>query len=93
MQYSQYHIDGWLTDYECVTDIEAVNDVLVLGSLLEGYTGEAVTLNEWGNPQLKLSRRSDYRTMRWYGICPTIAGQVLFLKPNGLTLRRILKIS
>ena len=48
MQHSQYHIDGWLTDYECVTDLEAVNDVIVFSSLLEGYTGEGVTLNEWG---------------------------------------------
>ena len=53
MQHSQYHIDGWLTDYECVTDLEGVDDVIVFSSLLEGYTGEGVTLNEWWKLQLK----------------------------------------
>ena len=53
MEYSQYHIDGWLTDYECVTDLEGVDDVIVFSSLLEGYTGEGVILNEWGKLQLK----------------------------------------
>ena len=53
MQHSQYHIDGWLTDYECVTDLEGVDDVIVFSSLLEGYTGECVTPNEWGKLQLK----------------------------------------
>ena len=53
MQHSQYHIDGWLTDYECVTDLEGVDDVIVFSSLLEGYTGEGVTHNEWGKLQLK----------------------------------------
>ena len=48
MQHSQYHIDGWLTDYECVTDLEAVNDVIVFSSLLEGYTGEGVVKDQWG---------------------------------------------
>ena len=46
MQHSQYHIDGWLTDYECVTDLEGVDDVIVFSSLLEGYTGEGVTPND-----------------------------------------------
>ena len=53
MQHSRHHIDGWLTDYECLTDLEAVNDVLVFSSLLEGYTGEGVIKDEWGNLQLK----------------------------------------
>ena len=33
MQHSQYHIDGWLTDYECLTDLETINDVIVLSPL------------------------------------------------------------
>ena len=36
MTHSRYHIDGWLTDYECLTDIEGVRDVLALGRLLKG---------------------------------------------------------
>ena len=48
MQHSRHHIDGWLTDYECLTDLEAVHDVIVLGSLFQDYTGEAVTRDEWG---------------------------------------------
>ena len=67
MQHSQYHIDGWLTDYECVTDLEAVNDVIVFSSLLEGYTGEGVTPNQWGKLQLKTVEEvglSDHKMVR-----------------------------
>ena len=53
MQHSQHHIDGWLTDYECLTDLEAVNDVKVLSPLFKGYTGEGVTKDEWGMLRLK----------------------------------------
>ena len=45
MTHSRYHIDGWLTDYECLTDIEGVGvrDVLALGQLLKGYDGTKFT--------------------------------------------------
>ena len=47
--YSQYHIDGWLTDYECVASLPSVNDVLVLGDLIRGYKGNGfLTLDEAG---------------------------------------------
>ena len=39
MRYSEYHIDGWLTDYECTTDLDAINDVLALARAIKGYTG------------------------------------------------------
>ena len=68
MQHSRYHIDGWLTDYECVTDLENVNDVIVFSSLLEGYTGEGVTLNEWGELRLKTIEEfglSDHEMVRY----------------------------
>ena len=53
MQHSRYHIDGWLTDYECLTDLETINDVIVLSPLFKGYTGEGVTKDEWGALRLK----------------------------------------
>ena len=68
MEHSRHHIDGWLTDYECVTDLEAVNDVIVFSSLLEGYIGEGVTPNEWGNLQLKTVEEvglSDHEMVRY----------------------------
>ena len=30
--YSEHHIDGWLSDYECVASLDSVNDVLRLGN-------------------------------------------------------------
>ena len=47
MNYSQYHIDGWLTDYECVSDLEHVSDVLRFKQLIQGYTGAGVTKDQW----------------------------------------------
>ena len=64
MQHSQYHIDDWLTDYECLTDLEAVNDVLVLSPLFKGYTGEGVTKDEWGMRRVPVQRIAQ-RLRRW----------------------------
>ena len=68
MQYSRYHIDGWLTDYECLTDLEAVNDVIVFSSLFQDYTGEALTKDEWGKLRLKTVEEvglSDHEMVRY----------------------------
>ena len=51
--YSEHHIDGWLTDYECVADLERVNDVLVFGRLIQGYTGKGITADQSGLVRLK----------------------------------------
>ena len=67
MQHS-HHIDGWLTDYECLTDLEAVNDVKVLSPLFKGYTGEGVTKDEWGMLRLKTIEEvglSDHKMVRY----------------------------
>ena len=68
MQHSQHHIDGFLTDYECISVLEAVHDVIALGSLFQDYTGEGVTPNEWGNLQLKTVEEvglSDHKMVRY----------------------------
>ena len=68
MEHSRHHIDGWLTDYECVTDIEGVNDVIVLGSLFQDYTGESLTKDEWGKLRLKTVEEvglSDHEMVRY----------------------------
>ena len=44
--YSEHHIDGWLTDNECVASLENVFDVLRLGKLIQGYEGEGLILDE-----------------------------------------------
>ena len=44
--YSEHHIDGWLSDYECVASLDSVNDVLRLGKLIQGYEGEGLILDE-----------------------------------------------
>ena len=46
---SQYHIDGYLTDFECTADVEGVSDVQVFKRLLQGYDGPGVIGNEWGH--------------------------------------------
>ena len=53
MKYSKYHIDGWLTDYECATDLEQVNDVRIFSRLRQGYKGPGVIMNQWGNQVFK----------------------------------------
>ena len=45
---SRYHIDGYLTDFECVADLDNVSDVQVFKNLLKGYEGPGVIKNEWG---------------------------------------------
>ena len=50
MVYSKYHIDGWLTDYECVANLEGVKDVIQFKRLIRGYEGPGVVKNEWGMP-------------------------------------------
>ena len=47
MNYSKYHIDGWLTDYECVSDLDGISDVLEFKKLIQGYTGAGVTEDQW----------------------------------------------
>ena len=53
MQHSPYHIDGWLTNYECLTDLEGVNDVIALARLTQGYTGDGLTTDQWGFGRMK----------------------------------------
>ena len=70
MEHSRHHIDrlDFLTDYECVTDLENVNDVIVFSSLLQDYTGEGVTKDEWGKLQLKTVEEvglSDHEMVRY----------------------------
>ena len=50
---SEYHIDGWLTNYECVADLEGVNDVIALARLTQGYTGDGLTTDQWGWLRMK----------------------------------------
>ena len=40
-------IQGWLTNYECVTSLDGVNDVIQLAHLTQGYTGEGLVLDEF----------------------------------------------
>ena len=45
--YSEHHIANWLTDNECVASLEGVFDVLRLGTLIQGYGGEGLILDEF----------------------------------------------
>ena len=46
---SRYHIYGWVTDYEAVGDVDEIRDVLHLGRLMTGYTGQGFrTIEEVG---------------------------------------------
>ena len=51
--YSEYHIDGWLTDWECWADLEGVKDILVFGHLIQGYTGKGVVTDQSGEVRFK----------------------------------------
>ena len=53
MQHSPCHINGWLTNYECVADLEGVNDVIALARLTQGYTGNGLTTDQWGWLRMK----------------------------------------
>ena len=80
MTYSKYHIDGWLTDYECLTDIEGVRDVIALGYFLKDYDGTKFTcpdkepeirdhrmIRKWPNDKwTDCIRESDWATMKAY---------------------------
>ena len=49
MRYSEFHIDGWLTDFECTTDFDDINDVITLNDALDGYAGRRfITAREAG---------------------------------------------
>ena len=41
-------IQGWLTNYECVTSLDGVNDVIQLAHLTQGYTGAGLVKDEFG---------------------------------------------
>ena len=51
--YSHYHIDGWLTDWECWADLDGVKDILEFGHLIQRYTGKGVVTDESGVVRLK----------------------------------------
>ena len=91
MEHSRYHIDGWLTDYECCTDLEAVNDVIVFSSLLEGLsfaTQAKVLLSTSGTrEQLKTIEEvglSDHKMVRYL---PNDRWTSVNLKPEWIDLK------
>ena len=52
MSKSRYHIDGYLTDYECAAD-SGIRDVQVFKETIQGYEGPGVVKDEWGKPVFK----------------------------------------
>ena len=74
---SAYHIQGWLTDYECVADLSGVNDVIVFVKLCQGYEGEGLVADQWGWLRFKtveevgLSDRPEVKYLpndKWTGV-------------------------
>ena len=49
---SKYHIDGYLTDFECAADSN-IRDVQVFKKTIQGYEGPGVVKDDWGKNVFK----------------------------------------